>query len=252
MTGEEAADRNVLRITGPDRMKFLQGLISNDVNRLENGLVYAAILTPQGKYIADFLLAKEGDAILMDCASDQAQSVAQKLMLYKLRSNVAIEATDLHVLRGLGAPPSGALADPRHPALGWRLYSPVKGAAPTHDWNALRVEHCIPEAGIELIPNETFILEAGLDRLNGVDFKKGCYVGQEVTARMKHKTTLRKGLATVLIDGTAPIGTEILADGKIAGTLFTQSGGKAIAFLRFDRAGPNMTAGTARVSFPAS
>ena len=110
------------------------------------------------------------------------------------------------------------------------------------DWDALRVEHLIPASGIELLPNETYILEADFERLNGVDFRKGCYVGQEVTARMKHKTELRKGFATVSIEGKAPVGTEIVAGDKTAGTLFTQSGGKAIAYLRFDRATGDMQA----------
>ena len=137
--------------------------------------------------------------------------------------------------------------DPRHPALGWRLYTDTPGAESPVDWDAIRVEHCIPETGIELIPNDTFILEAGFERLHGVNFRKGCFIGQEVTARMKHKTELRKGLTTVSVDGTAPVGTPITADGKTAGTLFTQSGGRAIAYLRFDRAGADMQAGEATV-----
>ena len=113
------------------------------------------------------------------------------------------------------------------------------------DWDALRVEACVPESGIELVPNDTYILEAGFERLSGVDFKKGCYVGQEVTARMKHKAELRKGLALVEVDGSAPVGTEIIANGKPAGRLFTQSGGLGIAWLRFDRATDKMQADSA-------
>ena len=111
----------------------------------------------------------------------------------------------------------------------------------------MRVAHLIPETLIELIPDETYILEAGFERLNGVDFRKGCYVGQEVTARMKHKTELRKGLALVDITGAAPPGTPITADGKEAGMLFTRSGDRAIAHLRFDRADGPLRAGAADV-----
>ena len=107
----------------------------------------------------------------------------------------------------------------------------------------------MPVSGVELIPNDSFILEMGFDRLNGVDFRKGCYVGQEVTARMKHKTELKKGLVTVGVDGTAEIGTPISIDGKPAGTLFTQSGGAGLAWLRFDRASEAMQAGDATVSW---
>ena len=107
--------------------------------------------------------------------------------------------------------------------------------------------HCVPETGIELVPNDSFILECGFERLHGVDFRKGCYVGQEVTARMHHKTELRKGLTTVRIDGHVPVGAEIAAEGKAVGRLFTQSGDKAIAYLRFNRAAGTLRAGDATI-----
>ena len=115
------------------------------------------------------------------------------------------------------------------------------------NWPGLRVAHIIPETGIELTP-ERFILEMDFERLNGVDFKKGCYVGQEIVARMKHKTELRKGLRQVKITGSAPIGTAILANEKPAGILYTQHGGLALAYLRFDRIAPEMVAGSAVIT----
>ena len=245
--GEEASYRAVFAVSGADRESFLQGLVTNDLGKLRDGLVYAALLTPQGKYLADFFLMQRGDAILIDAKADQAEALVRRLSMYRLRAAVTISPTDIHVSRGLGPAPDGAVADPRHPALGWRLYGTEPGTAPRIDWDAIRVAHCIPETGIELIPDETYILEAGFERLHGVDFRKGCYVGQEVSARMKHKTELRKGLVTVAIDGAAPVGTEILAGGKPAGRVFTQSGGRAIAWLRFDRMGNDMTAGDARL-----
>lgn len=247
MTGERAEDRRVLRITGADRVGFLQGLVSNDLRKLDRGLVWAALLTPQGKYLADFLLLEDGEAILLDVKADVAEDVARRLSMYRLRADVQIAATELHVSRGLGAPPAGALADPRHAALGWRLYSDLPGGAPEIDWDGIRVANCIPETGIELIPNETFILEAGFERLAGVDHRKGCYVGQEVTARMKHKTELRKGLVTVSVDGPAEPGTPLTADGRAVGTLHTRAGDRAIAYVRFDRATGPMQAGEATV-----
>ena len=165
-----------------------------------------------------------------------------------------IVVSDLVVTRGLTDAPQGAWPDPRHPALGWRGYGGAEGVgegasgeAPAIDWDAIRVAHCIPETGIELIANDTYLLEAGFERLHGVDFRKGCYVGQEVTARMKHKTELKKGLVTVAIHGAAPVGTPIVSGDKDAGTLFTQSDGRAIAWLRFDRMA-DMTAGAARLT----
>ncbi len=239
--------RTILSLSGPDARDFLQGLVTNDVRKLDQGeLVYAALLTPQGKYLADFFLVPQGDAILMDVAADLAEGLIKRLTMYRLRANVQIETTDLKLRRGTGPAPEGAFADPRHPDLGWRLYGTEEGDDGS-DWTALRIAHCIPESGIELTP-DSYILEAGFEALHGVDFRKGCYVGQEVTARMKHKTELRKGLQLVKIDGSAPIGTEITAEGKAVGTLYSQQDGRAIAYLRYDRAaGKPLLAGEAHV-----
>lgn len=248
MIGEEAPNRRVLRITGSDRVSFLQGLVSNDLRRLPDGPVYAALLTPQGKYLADFILVAQDDGILLDIAAELAAGTAQRLGLYRLRADVQIDQTALHVLRGLGDPPPGAVPDPRHPALGWRAYSATPGAAPTIDWDAIRVAHLIPEAGAELIANDSYILEMGFEALNGVDFRKGCYVGQEVTARMKHKTELRKGLGRVRLSGAATPGTPITdAQGREVGMLHTIAGDHALAYLRLDRAEGPLTAGAAEV-----
>ncbi|WP_136634772.1 YgfZ/GcvT domain-containing protein [Pseudooceanicola onchidii] len=238
-------DRTVLRVTGADAGDFLQNLVTNDVGRLDRGPVYAALLTPQGKLIADFIMVAEGDAILIDVATIWAKGLLQRLTMYRLRAAVQIDETDLQVRRGTGEAPEGAVADPRHPALGWRLYG-AEGGDDGTDWDAVRVQAGVPASGIELGP-ESYILEVGFERLNGVDFRKGCYVGQEIAARMKHKTELRKGLRVMGLDGTAPVGTEILRDGKPVGTLFTQSGDKALAYVRFDRLGDGMVAGSAKV-----
>lgn len=247
MQGEEAADRSVIRVGGADREGFLQGLVTNDTRRLAAGPVYAALLGPQGRYLADFLLFATPDAILIDVKADLAEALLRRLALYRLRAKVDLAPTDLHVHRGLGPAPADAHADPRHPALGWRAIRDSAGAPPTIDWDRIRVAQAIPETGIELLPDESYILECGFERLNGVDFRKGCYVGQEVTARMKHKTDLRKGLVRVTVAGSAPVGTPVLADGRPAGTLFTQSGGEGLAHLRLDRAEGEMTAGEARL-----
>ena len=238
--------RKVFEITGTDAEHFLQGLVTNDLAKLDHGLIYTAMLTPQGKYLADFFLLRHGDAILLDVDDSLAEALVRRLSMYKLRADVTITESDLKVRRGTAEAPDGALPDPRHAGLGWRLYGPEGGDDGT-DFDAIRVAHCIPESGIELTP-DTLILEAGLERLNGVDFRKGCYVGQEVTARMKHKTELRKGLTVLSIDGHAPVGSAIMTpEGKPAGTLYTQSGGRGIAYLRFDRAVPGMAAGGARL-----
>lgn len=239
------SQRRILRLSGPDTRSFLQGLVTNDVDKIDQGLVYAALLTPQGKYLADFFLLADGEDVLLDVAADLAEGLIKRLSMYRLRAKVEITASDLNVRRGTGETPEKALFDPRHPNMGWRLYGD-EGGDDGSDWDAVRVAHCIPETGIELT-TDSFILETGFEALNGVDFRKGCYVGQEVTARMKHKTTLRKGLCWVEIDGQATPGTEITAAGKTVGTLFTQSGSRAIAYLRYDRATKDMSAGEATV-----
>lgn len=241
--------RQVIEISGADRVTFLQGLVSNDLRRLGAGPLYAALLTPQGKYLADFILLERGETVLLDVEASLAEPLLKRLSMYKLRADVQIAPSALQVSRGTGPAPEGAVQDPRHPALGWRLYG-AEAREDGTDWAALRVAHCIPETGVELTP-ETYILEAGFERLQGVDFRKGCYVGQEVTARMKHKTELRKGLVRVAVAGQAPIGTPITAEGREIGTLYTQSGGQGIAYLRFDRAEGEMQAGEARVTLLA-
>ena len=226
--------RKVLRIGGADRDGFLQNLVTNDVKGLKDGIVWAALLTPQGKYLADFFMVPAEDAILLDVAEPLAAELAQRLTMFRLRADVTIEPTEITVAQGLGNTPEGAFADPRDPRLGWRAYDGREGELA--DWDALRIAVGVPESGIELVPNETFPLEAGFERFHGVDFKKGCYVGQEVTARMKHKTELRKGLCRVAVDGEAPVGSEVMnGAGKPAGTLFSQAVGLALAHLRFDR-----------------
>lgn len=240
-------DHTLLRLSGGDAEEFLQNLVTNDLARMDDGLVYAAILTPQGKLIVDFFLSRDGDGILIDVATNEVDALERRLTMYKLRADVTITRPELSVFRGTGPAPQGAMADPRDPRLGWRLYGAQQGDDGS-DWDALYVDAGVPRWGVELGP-ESYILEMGFERLNGVDFKKGCYVGQEVTARMKHKTELRKGLAQVEIEGSAPPGTDITREGKPVGTLFTQSGGRALAYLRFDRAGADMQAGDARVSW---
>ena len=238
--------RRILRLSGADTRVFLQGLVSNDVERLDEGIVYAAMLTPQGKYIADFFLVPDGEDVLLDVAEALADPLQKRLTMYKLRADVTIAPSGLNLQRGTGKTPPGAFGDPRHADMGWRAYTHAPQGDDGSDWDAIRVAHCIPESGIELGP-DTFILEAGFEALNGVDFRKGCYVGQEVTARMKHKTELRKGLRRVAITGAADPGTPITAGGKPVGTLFTRAGERAIAYLRLDRATGEMLAGTAAV-----
>ena len=255
--GYHATDRAVLRLTGADTRDFLQNLITNDVHGLDRGVVYAALLSAQGKYLFDFFLVPDGDAILVDVHADRAPALAQRLGIYKLRADVTIAVADCGVILGTGALPDDvpAFSDPRHPELGWRAYPADPeallariAALDPAEMVALRIRLGVPETGIELMPEDAYILEMGFERLHGVDFRKGCYVGQEVTARMKHKTELRKGLARVRVEGEAPPpGTAIEAEGRPAGMLYSTAGGLGLAHLRFDRAGGDLGAGDAAV-----
>jgi len=262
---DSTAQRVIWRIAGAEALSFLQRIVTADMTPLRDGpgMVWAALLTPQGKYLADFFVARppgspDDGTMLIDIAAALAPDTLRRLLLYRLRADVAIDETPLQVERGTGAPPADALADPRHPAMGWRRWvarpgsvAPARpGAAhparhdATADWDALRVAHLIPEFPADLVPGETYILEAGFERLGGVSFRKGCYIGQEVTARMKHKAVLRRGLVRVSFAGRLVPGTPVtLEDGREAGRLGTVSGSRGIAMLRLDRIGASLFAG---------
>lgn len=241
--------RQVIMMGGKDALPFLQGLVTNDVLPLAKGrgIVWTALLSPQGKYLADFFVVSTGSALLLDLPDSLSDSTLQRLGMYRLRADVIFERSAMTVQRGLGPAPVDALADPRHPDLGWRRYAETSDSV-SFDDAAIRVRLAIPETGVELIPGESYILENGFDRLNGVDFRKGCYIGQEVTARMKHKTELRKGLTRVRVSQPVAVGTPIMSGDKEAGTLWTQADGYGIAYLRFDRCDPPLTAGPATVT----
>lgn len=245
--GFEATDRSVLAITGSDAERFLQDLVTNDVTR--DGLIYAALLTAQGKFLEDFFLLRDGAGFLLDVRAGGAEALARRLTMYKLRADVAIAARDLRVWQVWDT--EIGHRDPRHPALGHRHYDAVApdiAAMAPAAWQALRVAHLIPETGAELMAEDSYILEHGFERLNGVDFRKGCYVGQEVTARMKHKTRLRKGLVGVRFEGAPPApGSAVESAGRAVGRITSVAGEIGIAWVRHDRVSDAMTAGAASV-----
>ena len=241
-------DRTILCVSGPDAKSFLQNLVTNDVTKLSNDIIYSALLTPQGKLVTDFFLIESGQDILIDVNSQVSDALLKMLSLYKLRADVSIEKTDLKVSTGIKNKPQKALEDPRHPNMGWRYYSEKDISEKNIDWENLRIENLIPEFGKEL-SSDSYILEYGFEKLNGVDFKKGCYVGQEVTARMKHKSTLRKGLTIVETKGSVPLDTPIYANDKIVGKVFSSTSSRALAYLRFELATKKMLAGEVEITY---
>ena len=242
MLAEKHLDaRCIIRISGKDNRSFLQGLITNDIHKIDHGLVYAALLSAQGKFQYDFFLFADGEDVMMDIDQEMAAALQKKLMLYRLRADVHLEKTDLSVVRGVERAPEGALQDPRHPKMGWRLYGQDLPPEMPFDWQAHRIRLGIPQAPSELTP-DSYILEMGFEQMNGVDFKKGCYVGQEIIARMKHKTQLRKGLRRITCAKAVALHTPILTKGKEVGFIGAQNGTEALAYLRFDRISDEMTA----------
>ncbi len=247
------ADRGVVRVSGADAAAFLQGLVTNDVERLAAGEArYAALLTPQGKILFDMIVvrvpAADGPVFLLDCGAAQAADLARRLGLYKLRAKVAIadESATQAVAAFWGGEPGrieGALlyADPRDPRLGWRaiLPRPIADAiGPEHvnEYEGLRIGVVAPRGGVDFVYGDAFPHDANLDLLHGVDFDKGCYVGQEVVSRMKHRGTARRRVVRVNLTGPPPAPGAPVMDRELAiGTLGSSSGREALAMLRLDR-----------------
>ena len=237
------ADRAVLAVAGEDRVTFLQGLVSNDVDAARPGqAVWAALLTPQGKWLADFFIAADGERLLLDCESRQAAMIAQRLGRYRLRSRVEFEATPLAVYAswGGGVPdgPGLVVADPRLPEVGWRMLAtprlPTNADAASYDRHRLALG--LPDGSRDLEAEKTVLLEAGFDELGGVSWSKGCYMGQELTARTRYRGLIKRRLVPVeLARGPLPDpGTPVTADGVEVGTLRSGQDRRALATLRLD------------------
>jgi folate-binding protein YgfZ len=254
-------DRGVVSVSGADAAAFLQGLLTNDVERLQpTEARYAALLTPQGKILFDMIvvLAAGGEEpfYLIDCAAAQAADLAKRLGFYKLRAKIAIanESADRAVVALWGSEPArvdeGVLyADPRDGRLGWRAILPRPTAAAfgsehVNEYEGLRIAVGAPKGGLDFAYADAFPHDANFDLLHGVDFDKGCYVGQEVVSRMKHRGTARKRVARVKLAGPAPApGTPVMDRELAVGALGSSSGREALALLRLDRAEEAMAAG---------
>ncbi len=260
--------RGVLRVGGPDSRSFLQGVVTADVERVDPGrAAWSAFLTPQGKFLHEFFLVEADGALLLDCEAGRRADLMKRLSIYKLRSKAEIEdATDslaIVALVGEGAlaaaglpAESGSAAafaggvafvDPRLAALGGRALLPRDGAAAAlegagfrlgtlADYDRVRLALGVPDGSRDLEVERSILLENGFDELGGVDWKKGCYMGQELTARTKYRGLVKKRLMPVRIDGPAPEpGTPVLREGKEAGVMRSACDGVGLALLRLDR-----------------
>jgi len=235
-------DRAVLRVSGPDAGAFLQGLITNDIGLLATQpAIFAGLLSPQGKVLFEFLVVKAGDALLLDVATDAAEDLAKRLAMYKLRAKVEIsDPDDWHVLSLLDAQysDSNGFDDPRLARLGKRDLSPLAVGFETSslDYHAHRISLGMPEGGKDYAFGELFPHEAMFDQLNGVSFTKGCYVGQEIVARMQHRGTARSRFLIVDADAPLPsLSTPVLAGDKPLGQMGSNAGKQGLALIRLDR-----------------
>jgi tRNA-modifying protein YgfZ len=264
-------DRGVVKVAGADAAKFLDGLITADLDKVTAGQArYAALLTPQGKIIADFIVVKaaEDDHYFFDCPRALAPTLVQRLNFYKLRAKVVVE--DLSETLGVlavwdGAAASGpglSYADPRLPALGLRcMISPhIADKAASElgatlvdaaDYEAHRIALGVPRGGSDFIYSDAFPHEADMDQLGGVDFDKGCFVGQEVVSRMEHRGTARTRVVPVAFDGPPPeAGATVTAGDTTLGMMGsgTSAIGRGLATLRLDRVADAMAKGTPMVA----
>lgn len=271
-------ERGIIRITGEDSRSFLQGLISNDIDRANGALgLYAALLTPQGKYLFDFFIIAHSGALLLDCPAGDVEPLIKKLTMFKLRSKVVLEdvSADFDVYVLFGDDTSDVLnesdgqmtrddgviayADPRLPEAGVRALTPrgfdaasLGGDAADEDtYQRHRIRLGLPEAPDDLQKDKSILLESGFDELSGVDWKKGCYMGQELTARTKYRGLIKKRLVPVILAGaTPPASMDLTSEGKLVGELRSINGDLAMAMLKIPaiRAGLPIMAGETQVT----
>ncbi|MGE0022319.1 MAG: folate-binding protein YgfZ [Hyphomicrobium sp.] len=262
-------DRGVVAVTGADAAKLLGGLVTNDMALLDDAKVpalYAALLSPQGKILFDFLVVRAGDGFLLETARARAGDLVKRLAMYKLRAAVEIRdvSADFVVaaLWGSGPVASGdversiAFVDPRLPALGRRILADARSAedvlaiagrasASAHAYHAHRIRLGVPEGGRDFTFGDTFPHEALLDQLNGVSFTKGCFVGQEVVSRMQHRAAVRKRIVCAVADEPLPEGhVPVLAGEAEIGRLGSVAGRRGLALVRIDRVAEAQRGGT--------
>jgi folate-binding protein YgfZ len=259
-------DRGFLAVAGPDARAFLQGVITNDVNKAQPGqAIYAALLTPQGRYLHDFFIVELDGVLFLDVAKSRLEDLRARLLKYRLRAKVEVDDVSklfrtiallgdgphdsqaLHGFEGRGGPFAGGFCyvDPRYAGIGARAMLPASGAEALSNagfeasdrmaYETLRLLFGIPEGLVDLVQEKTLPMEANFDLLNGIDWAKGCYVGQELTARMHYRALLKKRMLPVEIDGDVPeIGTPVTYNGQDAGEMRTGMGDQGIALLRLE------------------
>lgn len=236
--------RSLIEISGPENKKFLQGLITNDINKIsETSLLYSAMLNAQGRFLYDFFIFAINDKIILDCYAEKRDEIIKKLNFYKLRSQVVIAKNDDLIVATSEMPinTKNSFIDPRHKNLGFRAYLPRNSDNFSDDespYHFLRIKNKIPESELDLTHEKSFILEFDFDHLNAIDYQKGCYVGQETTARTHYKGQIRKKLFHIIIENLQNIdkNSEITCEGNSAGivlsSVFYQNQLHALALIK--------------------
>jgi folate-binding protein YgfZ len=241
--------RAMISVEGPDWHVFLQGLLTQDIETvLPGNLRFTALLTPQGRLLYDLFILGTETGCLLDVAADRQQALIERLTIYRLRAKVTIAASPLTVSALWNGPAGqGFLPDPRLAGLGFRGYGQTcpEGAVPASEvaYQTHRLALGVPDPTIDGQSDKTYPIEANFDLLNGIDFKKGCFVGQETTSRMKRRGTIKTRMAPIAFDGPPPaFGTEILQGQLRAGEVLSGQDGRAMASLRLDRMDGDLTA----------
>jgi folate-binding protein YgfZ len=262
MPSVHLVDRGVVRVSGEDAKTFLDNLITCDLDRVSpQAARFGALLTPQGKILFDFLVfqASEeiGGAYYLDVLRVYAPDLAKRLGFYKLRAKVVVDdlSDSLSLVAGWDAPRPDdeaglVVEDPRLPALGWRAIVAAQDSGefsqdPAEAYHARRIELGVPEGGRDFLFGDAFPHEALMDQLHGVDFDKGCYVGQEVVSRMQHRSTARTRIVPAVYEGgfAADLGVEVTAGDKVLGKTGTGAEGRGLLMIRLDRAEDSLKSG---------
>ena len=240
-------NRGLLALTGEDRVAFLQGLVTNDVTKVTGDTaIYACLLSPQGRFLHDMFIVANGERLLIECEADRRDDLAKRLRMFRLRAKVEItDETAQFRVSAVDSPTHDSpdlivYPDPRQSALGYRVLAPVAqrqnpGADEFESYDRLRIGLGIPDGSRDMPPGEALPMEYGLDRLNAIAWTKGCYVGQELTARMKYKAQAKKRLASVRIEGPAlPPGTVLAHGEREVGEMRSSCGNMGLALIRLD------------------
>jgi folate-binding protein YgfZ len=250
------SDRGLISIAGPDAPRFLQDLITADIESLDiNRARYAGLLTPQGKILFDFFIIREEQGYVLDCLLEQREELSKRLKFYRLRAKLEIGTDEREVGAVLDGAAGGGIEDPRTGAMGCRLYGPAaSGGGKVEAYHRRRIEQGLAEGGHDFGSGELFPHEANFDQIGAVSFSKGCFVGQEVVSRMEHRGTARSRILPCRIEGEPPPkGTQVDANSKPIGTVCSGAGNRLLALLRLDRleeahdAKVPLRAGSARV-----